>query len=54
MFDYPINQVHAILPKSYSLDNSLILHIYIIIRKNYNTYFELIHAFYSWFWNNVE
>ena len=28
-------------------DNSLILHIYIIIRKHYHTYFELIHAFYS-------
>ena len=25
-------------------DNSLILHIYIIIRKHYHTYFELIHA----------
>ena len=36
------------------IDNSLILHIYIIIRKHYNTYFELIHAFYIWFWNNVE
>ena len=35
-------------------DNSLILHIYIIIRKPYHTYFELIHAFYSWFWNNAE
>ena len=28
-------------------DNSLLLHIYIIIRKHYHTYFELIHAFYS-------
>ena len=28
-------------------DNSLILHIYIIIRKNYYTYFYLINAFYS-------
>ena len=28
------------------VDNSLILHIYIIIRKYYHTYFELIHAFY--------
>ena len=27
-------------------DNSLILHIYIIIRKHHHTYFELIHAFY--------
>ena len=35
-------------------DNSLILHIYTIIRKHYHTYFELIHAFYSWFWNNAE
>ena len=35
-------------------DNSLILHIYIIIRNNYHTYFELIHAFYSWFWNNTK
>ena len=34
--------------------NSLILHIYIIIRKHYYTYFELIHAFYIWFWNNFE
>ena len=30
-----------------TFDNSLILHIYIIIRKHYHTYFELIHAFYS-------
>ena len=30
-----------------SNDNSLILHIYIIIRKHYHTYFKLIHAFYS-------
>ena len=37
-----------------NFDNSLILHIYIIIRKHYHTYFELIHAFYSWFWNNTE
>jgi len=35
-------------------DNSLILHIYIIIRKHYYPYYELIHAFYSWFWNNAE
>jgi len=35
-------------------DNRLILHIYIIIRKHYHTYLELIHAFYIWFWNNVE
>ena len=35
-------------------DNSLILHIYIIIRNHYHTYFELIHAFYSWFWNNYK
>ena len=35
-------------------DNSLILHIYIIVKKNYHTYFELIRAFYSWFWNNAE
>ena len=35
-------------------DNSLILHIYIIIRKHYHIYFELIHAFYSWFWNNAK
>ena len=35
-------------------DNNLILHIYIIIRKYYHTYFELIHAFYNWFWNNAE
>ena len=32
---------------SHTYDNSLILHIYIIIRKHYHTYFELIHAFYS-------
>ena len=36
------------------IDNSLILHIYIIIRKHDQTYFELIHAFYISFWNNVE
>ena len=36
------------------IDNSLILHIYIIVRKHYYTYFELIHAFYIWFWNNAE
>ena len=36
------------------IDNSLILHIYIIIRKHYCTYFELVHAFYSWFWNNTK
>ena len=36
------------------IDNSLILHIYIIIRKYYYTYFELIHAFYIWFWNNAK
>ena len=36
------------------IDNSLILHIYIIIGKHYHTYFELIHAFYIWFWNYVE
>ena len=36
------------------IDNNLILHIYIIIRKHYHTYFELIHAFYNWFWNNAE
>ena len=35
-------------------DNNLILHIYIIIRKYYHTYFELIHTFYIWFCNNVE
>ena len=35
-------------------DNSLISHIYIIIRKYYHTDFELIRAFYSWFWNNAE
>ena len=35
-------------------DNSLILHIYIIIRKYNHTYFELIHAFYIWFLNNVK
>ena len=35
-------------------DNSLILHIDIIIRKYYHTYFESIHAFYIWFWNNIE
>ena len=34
--------------------NSLILQIYIIIGKHYHTYFELIHAFYIWFWNYVE
>ena len=33
--------------KNLGNDNSLILHIYIIIRKHYDTYFELIHAFYS-------
>ena len=37
-----------------NFDNSLILHMYIIMRKYYHTYFELIHAFYSWFWNNAE
>ena len=31
----------------YINDNNLILHIYIIIRKYYHTYFELIQAFYS-------
>ena len=36
------------------IDNSLFFHICIIIRKHYHTYFELIHAFYSWFWNNAE
>ena len=36
------------------IDNSLILHIYIIVRKHYRTYFELIHAFYIWFWNNAK
>ena len=36
------------------IGNSLILHIYIIIRKHYHTYFEVIHAFHIWFWNNVE
>ena len=36
------------------IDNNLILHIYIIIRKYYHIYFELIQAFYIWFWNNVE
>ena len=35
-------------------DNNLILHIHIIIRKYYHTYFELIQAFYSWFWNNAK
>ena len=30
-------------------NNSLILHIYIIIGKDYHTYFELIRVFYSWF-----
>ena len=35
-------------------DNTLILHIYIIIRKHYHAYFELIHAFYNWFWNNAK
>ena len=35
-------------------DNSLILHIYIIIRKHCHTYFDLIHAFYSWFWKNAD
>ena len=48
-----------ILSKSCALhmigtDNSLILHIYIIIRKYYHTYFELIHEIYSWFWNNAK
>ena len=37
-----------------AIDNSLILHIFIIIRKYYHTYFELTHAFYSWFWNNAK
>ena len=32
---------------SHTCDNNLILHIYIIIKKHYHTYFELIHAFYS-------
>ena len=36
------------------IDNSLILHIDIIIRKHYHTYFKLIYAFYIWFWNNAE
>ena len=36
------------------IDNSLNLHIYIIVRKHYHTYFELIHAIYIWFWNNDE
>ena len=31
------------------IDNSLILHINIIVRKYYHTYFELIHAFYIGF-----
>ena len=35
-------------------DNTLILHIYIIIRKHYHAYFELIHVFYNWFWNNAK
>ena len=39
---------------SWYANHSLILYIYIIIRKHYHTYFELIHAFYSWFWNNAE
>ena len=30
------------------IDNSLIFHIYIIVRKYYHTYFELIHAFHIW------
>ena len=36
------------------IDNNLIFRIYIIVRKHYHTHFELIHAFYIWFWNNVE
>ena len=36
------------------IDNSLILHIYIIVRKHYHTYFEVIHAFHIWFWNNAK
>ena len=36
------------------INNSLILHIYIIVRKHYHTYFELIHVFYIWFWSNAE
>ena len=36
------------------INNSLIFYIYIIIRKYYHTYFELINAFYIWFWNNAE
>ena len=36
------------------IDNNLILHIYIIVKKYYHIYFELIHAFYIWFWNNAE
>ena len=35
-------------------DNSLILRIYIIIKKYYHNYVELIRAFYSWFWNNAK
>ena len=31
------------------IDNSLILHIYIIVRKHYHTYFEVIHAFHICF-----
>lgn len=30
-------------------DNNLILYIYIIIKKNYHTYIELVHVFYTWF-----
>ena len=31
-------------PNLMCIDNSLILHIYIIVRKHYQTYFELIHV----------
>ena len=36
------------------IDNSLILHIYVIIRKYYHIYVEKIHVFYIWVWNNAE
>ena len=42
-------RMHEEVPRVMCIDNSLILHIYIIVRKNYHTYFELIHAFYIWF-----
>jgi hypothetical protein len=38
----------------WSSNNSLILHIYIIISEHYRTYLLLIHAVYVMFWNNIK